>query len=116
MEFCKRLIIEEIKNKSIDKIWVWENSRLSRNEITSFHLNRIFKENNVLLYIKDAIYDLNNPQNELIHGIFSQFAQYERHNIVERTKRGLHAAMNNGIRGYSWLLGYKKEAEHFGFS
>ena len=101
-------LINDIKGGILDKVWVWENSRLSRNEIASFHLTQLFKNNNVILYEKDTLYNLNNPQNQLMHGILSQFSQYERHNIIERTKRGLYDSLNNGIRGLSNLYGYRK--------
>jgi len=102
-------LISDIKDGKIDKVWVWENSRLSRNEITQLKLNQIFIKHNVILYIKETQYNLNNPQNKLIHGIFNQISEYERHNIVERTKRGVHDSINRGIRGFNSLYGYKKE-------
>jgi len=100
-------LISDIESGIISKVWVWENSRLSRNEITQLKLNQIFIKYNILLYVKDTLYDLNNPQNKLIHGIFNQISEYERHNIVARTKRGIHDSINRGIRGYKELYGYK---------
>jgi DNA invertase Pin-like site-specific DNA recombinase len=42
-------LIEDIENKTIDKVWVFEHSRLSRNEYSSFILNRIFQKYNITI-------------------------------------------------------------------
>jgi len=101
-------LISDIENKVIDKIWVFENSRLSRNEISSFTLNRIFQKNNIILYENGKQYDFNNPQNKMIQGILSQISQYERHLIINRTIRGVQDIINRGIHSFNELYGYKR--------
>ena len=101
-------LITDIENKIIDKVWVYEHSRLSRNEYSSFVLFRIFEKYNITVYENDKKFDFNNPQNKMIQGILTQISQYERHLITSRTTRGVHDTINRGIRGYSQFYGYKK--------
>ena len=104
-------LLSDIENKIVDKVWVFEHSRLSRRDITSFVLTKIFNKHNITLYEKDKEFDMNNPQNQMIQGILSQISQYERHLIVDRTKRGLHDTFNRGIRGFNSVYGYKKSGK-----
>jgi len=101
-------LISDIENKIIDKVWVFEHSRLSRNEITSFLLTKIFNKHNITVYEKDKHFDLNNPQSKMIQGILTQISQYERHMIVDRIQRGVDDSLNRGIRGMRALYGYRK--------
>ena len=104
-------LIDDIENKIIDKVWVYENSRLSRNNQISYVLHKIFQKNNIIVFEKDKQFDMNNPQNQMIQGILTNISQYERHLIIERTKRGLHDSINRGIRGYNEMYGYKKSGK-----
>jgi DNA invertase Pin-like site-specific DNA recombinase len=104
-------LINDIENKIIDKVWVYEHSRLSRNQEASFVLFRIFKKNNITVYEKDKEFDMNDPQSQMIQGILTQISQYERHLIVNRTTRGIRDSINRGIRGYKHLYGYKNEGK-----
>ena len=106
----KRLL-NDIENKIVDKVWVYENSRLSRRDITSFVLTKIFTKHNVTVYEREKEFDMNNPQNQMIQGILTQISQYERHLIVDRTTRGLHDTFNRGIRGFNNVYGYKKDGK-----
>ena len=101
-------LLRDIENKTIDKLWVWENSRLSRNEEASYALSRIFEKHKITLYEKDREFDLNSPMHKLIHGIFTLVSQYERHMIVARIQRGVDDSYNRGIRGLRKLYGYEK--------
>jgi len=101
-------LINDIENKIVDKVWVFEHSRLSRNETTSFVLTKIFNKHNIIFYEKDKEFDLNNPQSKMIQGILTQISQYERHLIVDRIQRGVDDSLNRGIRGMRALYGYRK--------
>ena len=81
-------LINDIKTKKIDKVWVWEISRLSRNEYASAFIFNVFAKYNIKLYINQEEYDLTNPQNKLNRVILGAIAEYERHLIVNRTTRG----------------------------
>jgi site-specific DNA recombinase len=81
-------LINDIKAKKIDKVWVWEISRLSRNEYASAFIFNVFAKYNIKLFINQEEYDLTNPQNKLNRVILGAIAEYERHLIVNRTTRG----------------------------
>lgn len=104
-------LIYDIEKKIIDKIWVFENSRLSRNDSVSIFLSRIFQKYNIIIYENGKEYDLNNPQSKMINSILSTISQYERTLIVNRTTRGFHSHINSGNRSYSELYGYKKNGK-----
>jgi DNA invertase Pin-like site-specific DNA recombinase len=104
-------LIDDIENKIVDKVWVFEHSRLTRNEVVSFLLVKIFNKNNITVYERDKQFDFNDPQTKMFTGILTQISQYERHLIVNRITRGIHDSINRGIRGYSFLYGYKKEGK-----
>jgi DNA invertase Pin-like site-specific DNA recombinase len=104
-------LITDIENRIIDKVWVYEHSRFSRNQYGSFVLFRIFEKYKITIYEKDKQFDLNDPQSQMIRGVLDSISQYERHLIVGRTTRGLHDSINRGIRSYSDFYGYKKEGK-----
>ena len=64
-------LIEDIEKKIVDKIWVFEHSRLSRNQYSSYILNRIFQKHNITIYENDKRFDMDNPQNQMIQGILT---------------------------------------------
>ena len=51
-------LIEDIEKKIVDKIWVFEHSRLSRNQYSSYILNRIFQKHNITIYENDKRFDM----------------------------------------------------------
>lgn len=104
-------LVSDIKSGDIDKIWVWEASRLSRNDITRFHFNQILKKHKVLLYIRDTEYDLTKPKDKLFKGLLDEIAEYERSEIVDRVTRGVHEAIDRGVHAYRILYGYKKDGK-----
>ncbi|EMB20718.1 hypothetical protein HMPREF9723_02178 [Treponema denticola OTK] len=101
-------MIEDIKKGTIDAVWVWEHSRISRNQYASAYIFNIFSKYKIRLYEKDKEYDLNDPNTQLLRTMLDAVAQYERQLIVKRTTRGLHNAIDNGKRSYPSLLGYRK--------
>jgi len=101
-------LIGDIEGKTVDKVWVYEHSRLSRNQHSSYVLFRIFEKNSVTVYENGKQFDMNNPQNKMIQGILTQIAEYERQLIVSRTTRGLHDSYNRRGRSFNFVYGYKK--------
>lgn len=101
-------MIDEIENGKIDSVWIWEHSRISRNQYVSFFISKIFFKYKIKLYEKDREYDLNDPNTKLIRGMLDAVAEYERQLIVMRTTRGLYNAIDNGKRSYTSLFGYRK--------
>jgi DNA invertase Pin-like site-specific DNA recombinase len=101
-------LLQDIEDKIIDKVWVFEHSRLSRHEVSNRSIQRIFSKHNVILYENEKQFDLNNPQNIFFNSLLTSVSQYERSLIIDRTTRGVRDTINRGIRGYNELYGYKK--------
>jgi DNA invertase Pin-like site-specific DNA recombinase len=101
-------LINDIKNKKINKVWVLAHDRISRNQYASAFIFNIFEKHNIKYYVKNKIFDLNDPTIKLTRQMLDAIAEYERHLIVGRTTRGLHKSINEGRRSHSWLYGYEK--------
>ena len=101
-------LMNDIKEKKINKVWVWEHSRLSRNQYASAVIFNSFEKHNIKLIEKDKEFDLKDPQTKMFRGILDIMAEYERSLIVGRTTRGLHNRINQGKRYFGALYGYKK--------
>ena len=54
-------LIDDIEKKLIDKVWVWEHSRSSRDKFLSYFINEIFKKYKIIIYEKGIEIDLNIP-------------------------------------------------------
>ena len=54
-------MIEAIKLGTINAVWVWEHSRLSRNQYASAVIFNLFLKHKIRLYEKDKEYDLYVP-------------------------------------------------------
>jgi len=102
-------MINDIKVGKIDSVWVWEHSRLARNQYASAYLDtRIFLRYKVTVYVNGSKYDCNNPHEKLTRDILNAFSEYERNLIVSRTTRGLYTAIDKGNRSFCKFFGYKK--------
>jgi site-specific DNA recombinase len=111
-DFSKRLelmrLLDDVKTGKIQEVWEYESSRLSRNTITQGIIYREFIKYKVKLFIRDTEYDLQNPDDKLILGIYSSFDEYERQKIVLRTNRGQLVKRSQGIKVCKSLYGYRK--------
>jgi DNA invertase Pin-like site-specific DNA recombinase len=105
-EFTK--LINDIKQGLVDCVWVWEHSRISRNQYASAYIFNIFQNNKITLYEKDKEFNLSDPTNQMLRQILDAVAQYERQLIVGRTTRGLYNAINSGKRAHAKFFGYKR--------
>ena len=101
-------MIEDIKKGTINAVWVWEHSRISRNQYASAYIFNIFSKYKIRLYVKDKLYDLEDPNTQLLRTMLDAVAQYERQLIVKRTTRGVYNAIDKGNRVYRALFGYRK--------
>ena len=103
----KELLLD-IENKIVDKVWVFEHSRLSRNDNSDFIIKKIFQKYNITVFEKDREFNLNNPQDKMIFGIQSAISEFERNLIVSRITRGVRDKLNAGIRSYHKTYGYRQ--------
>lgn len=90
-------LIEEIEHGNIQYLWVYNNDRLSRNEITAQTIRVTLQKNSVVLYTQDGKFDLNNPQDQFIKTIFDGLAQLDNAMRTNRTRLGKLSRVKNGF-------------------
>ena len=103
-------LLSEINAGKIHHLWVYNNDRLSRNDITAQTIRIALQKNGVTLYTKDGAYDLNNPHDKMVKGMFDLLAQYDNALRSERTRIG----KLNRVKEGRWMggpapFGYKIE-------
>ena len=101
-------LIDDIENGLVDKVWVWEHSRLSRNELASYVLRKIFIKNKTVVYENGKQFNMDDPLSIMIDGIMTHVSRYERNKITGRTTRGIHKRINTGRRSYVSVYGYRQ--------
>lgn len=101
-------LVNDIKNKKVESVWVWEHSRISRNQYASAFIFNIFQKYKITLYEKDKEFNLADPTNQMLRQILDAVAQYERQLIVGRTTRGLYNAIDSGKRAHAKFFGYRR--------
>lgn len=99
-------LLNDIADKKVTDVWVWENSRLSREHYAQALVYRIFEQNNIILWENGRKYDLHQPTDKLTKTILDAVAEYERQEIVLRTSRGQRASFNKGKNRHGSLYGY----------
>ena len=104
-------LVNDIKDKKIDKVWVWEQSRLSRNHYASAIIFRLFEKYKILLYENNKQFDLNDPQIKFTMQIMGAVSELERQLIVARTTRGSRKRIDEGKRAHVKLYGYGKSGK-----
>lgn len=105
------ILVNKIQNGEIKSLYVYEWSRLSRNNFYSEYLRKIFRENDVILYEGDCNEpkDLNNPIDNLTSSILGSIYTFERLNMIKRIKEGLvNSRENSRWNGVYLPFGYKR--------
>jgi DNA invertase Pin-like site-specific DNA recombinase len=101
-------LFNDIKSGKITAVYVWENSRLSRDIFDNQRIQNLFLTHKVALFDRYRHIDLTN-EDEIYHNqMDTLYNRRERNKIVERTTRGVHDAINKGHRGYNSFYGYKQ--------
>jgi DNA invertase Pin-like site-specific DNA recombinase len=101
-------LINDIKKGLINKVWVYEHSRISRNLQNSSLIFTLFDKYNVRVFEKNNELNLKDNTSQFLRHILDAASQYERNLIVDRTTRGLYNAIDNGLRAHCRFYGYKK--------
>jgi DNA invertase Pin-like site-specific DNA recombinase len=101
-------LISDIKKGLIDKVWVYEHSRISRNLQNSTLIFTLFDKYKVRVFEKNNELNLKDNTSQFLRHILDAASQYERNMIVERTTRGLYNAIDNGKRAHCKFYGYRR--------
>lgn len=94
-------LISEIDAGNVDHLWVYNNDRLSRNQITAQTIRIKLQKNAVTLYTNNGQFDLNNPQDNFLKTILDGVAQLDNAQRAERTRLGKLSRVKQGF----WMGG-----------
>jgi site-specific DNA recombinase len=108
-EFQRLLEDLEKKNYIAKKVWVVEQTRLTRNVTDADYVCKLFQRLGVKLYVNNSLIDLAVAANRLVYGIQSVVAANEREQAGERISRSKKEAAYKGALIHSALLGYRFE-------
>ena len=106
-------LLKDIKNGLIDVIVAIKVDRLTRDGYDGQWLLKECNKYNVILDLLYEQYDINTVNGEMMYGMNLLFAQRERKEIGNRTKRGLEEAVRQGKYPNKAPLGYIKNEDGF---
>ena len=109
-------LLSLVQSKNIDFVIAKEISRISRSTKDFCDFLTLCKENSVTVHIRGMAADPSSPMGEMIFKIFAMIAEFERQQIVERTKSSIRSAMRNNakINGGPTPLGFDRDPKRKG--
>ena len=93
------ILIDSWKKRLVKNIWVYDLSRLSRNDDTSNLLKSIIYKNGIDLYLNNQKYNFDNKMDKLLFGVLSLVNEFENH---QRFEKGLMGKRINLDKGKWW--------------
>ena len=81
-------LLDAIENGLVKHLFVFNNDRLSRNEITQQTIKIALQRNDVVLYTKDGQFDLANPTDKLFKTVLDGIASYDNALRADRSRLG----------------------------
>ena len=81
-------LLSEINAEQIKHLWVYDQSRLSRNDFVASAIRYACQKHGVTLYTKDGVFDLSNPSDMLLKQIMDAMAGHENSVRMERSRLG----------------------------
>ena len=99
-------MMADIERKKINAVIVTEVSRLSRSVKDFSNTYEFFKAHKVAFFSLRDNFDTSTPTGELMLMQMIAFAQFERHTIVDRIKRGARARAERGLGNGTAALGF----------
>jgi DNA invertase Pin-like site-specific DNA recombinase len=104
-------LISLIESQQISFVIAKEISRISRSTLDFCNFLDLCKKNDVAVHIRGMPIDPHSPMGEMFFKQFATMAEFERRQIVERTKSSIRSAMKNNakIHGGPVPLGFDKD-------
>lgn len=96
-----RGLLHAISAGEVKHLWVYNNDRLSRNEITAAQIRTALREHNVNFYTLGGKFNLNNPQDNLFKKMLDSFAEFDNEIRTDRTRLGKLNRIKEGF----WMGG-----------
>jgi DNA invertase Pin-like site-specific DNA recombinase len=94
-------LYEAMKRGEVKHLWVYDQSRLSRNDQVASIFRYECNKQGVTLYTKDGQFNLSNPQDKLMKVILDGMGEFENSIRAERTRLG---KLNRAREGF-WFGG-----------
>ncbi len=99
-----------LKEGSVKHLWVYDQSRLSRNDQVASIFRYQCNKQGVTLYTKDGVYDLSNPSDKLMKQLLDAVAEFDNVTRAERTRIGkLNKVRKGSWHGGQAVFGYQLE-------
>jgi DNA invertase Pin-like site-specific DNA recombinase len=86
-----------IKDNKVRHIWVYDQSRLSRNDFVASAFRYICNKHSVTLYTKDVTHDLANPSDMLLKQLLDAISQFDNASRTERFRLGKLKRVQDGF-------------------
>lgn len=103
-------LVNEIKNGNAKHIFVYDQSRLSRNDNVASVIRYECKKHGVTLYTKDGTYDFTNASDNFLKQVLDAMAEFDNAGRAERTRLGkLHRVKQHQWHGGPPPFGYRLE-------
>lgn len=90
-------MITQCRDGLLNGIWVFKYDRLERNLESYVMFRKLCRELNMILYVGNEEYNLNESGDRLNVGFRSMFGEYERERIKERMITGKENKLKNGL-------------------
>lgn len=77
-----------IRSAQVKHLYVYDQSRLSRNDIVASVFRHECRKHGVTIHTKDGRYDLSNPSDQLLTQMLNAVAEFDNSVRVDKTRRG----------------------------
>lgn len=105
-------LYQAIRHGEVKHLWVYDQSRISRNDQVASIFRYECNKKGVTLYTKDGVFDLSNATDKLLKQLLDAVAEFDNATRAERTRLGKINRVRNGMwHGGPPPFGYKL-AEH----
>ncbi len=113
-EIADRPVLSELftalKAGTVKHLWVYDQSRLSRNDQVASIFRYQCNKQGVTLYTKDGVFDLSNPSDRLMKQLLDAVAEFDNVTRAERTRIGKLSKVRKGSwHGGPAPFGYQLE-------
>ena len=81
-------LYDSIVNGEVKHLWIYDQSRLSRNDYVASSFRFICDKHQVTVYTKDGQFDLSNPTDKLLKQMLDALAQFDNAARAERSRLG----------------------------
>ncbi len=101
-------LYQAIRHGEVKHLWVYDQSRISRNDQVASIFRYECNKKGVTLYTKDGVFDLSNATDKLLKQLLDAVAEFDNATRAERTRLGKINRVRNGMwHGGPPPFGYK---------